>query len=256
MSIIGKEFKDIKDNFKQLDFKVSYIFLSIAVITFISIAFASTTFYYNNIGTDRFDSRVYWFCMDGALMFILPILSIKLVFKQKLSDYGLQLGDWKYGLTTTAIFFVFMIAAVWIVSGSESFANTYPQGGSKVKDNLGIFLFYELCVAFYMLGWEFFWRGYMLFGLFPKFGWYSIFIQMIPFFILHKGKPELELFGSILAGLILGVQAIRARSFIYAWIIHALVMVCVDGISVLRAKSGIYGINITDFFKVITSIFR
>lgn len=256
MSIIGKEFKDIRDNLKQLDFKVVYIFLSIAVITFLSIAFASTNFYYQNIGSDRFDSRIYWFCMDGALMFILPILSIKLVFKQKLSDYGVQLGNWRYGLTTTAIFFVFMIITVWIVSGSESFANTYPQGGPRVKDNLTTFLLYEMCVAFYMLGWEFFWRGYMLFGLFPKFGWYSIFIQMIPFFILHKGKPELELFGSILAGLILGIQAIRARSFIYAWLIHALVMVSVDGISVLRAKSGIYGINISDFFKVITSIFR
>jgi len=256
MSAIGKEFKEIRDNFKSLDFKTSYVFLSIALITFISIVFASTNFYYQNIGADRFDSRIYWFCMDGGLMFLLPVLSIKLVFKQKLSDFGLQLGDWRYGLITTAIFFVFMIITVWIVSGSESFASTYPQGGPKVRDNLSIFLLYEMCVAFYMLGWEFFWRGYMLFGLFPKFGWYSIFIQMIPFFILHKGKPELELFGSILAGIILGVQAIRARSFIYAWIIHALVMISVDGISVLRAKSGIYGINISDFFKVITSIFR
>lgn len=256
MSIIGKEFKDIRENFKQLDFKITYIFLSVAVITFISIAFASSNFYYNNIGSDRFDSRVYWFCMDGALMFILPILSIKFVFKQKLSDFGVQLGNWRYGLVTTGIFLAVMIIAVWIVSGSESFASTYPQGGVKVKESLTIFFLYELCIVFYMLGWEFFWRGYMLFGLLPKFGWYSIFIQMIPFFILHKGKPELELFGSILAGIILGVQAIRARSFIYAWIIHAAVMVCVDGISVLRAKSGIYGINITDFFKVISSIFR
>ncbi len=256
MSIIGKEFKEIRDNFKTLDFKITYIFLSIAIITFISIAFASTNFYYNNIGTDRFDSRIYWFCMDGALMFILPVLSIKFVFKQKLSDYGLQFGNWKYGLITTGIFFIVMFITVWIVSGSETFASTYPQGGPKVKESLMIFFLYEMSIVFYMLGWEFFWRGYMLFGLLPKFGWYSIFIQMIPFFILHKGKPELELFGSILAGIILGVQAIRARSFIYAWIIHALVMISVDGISVLRAKSGIYGINIADFFKVITSIFK
>lgn len=256
MSAIGKEFKEIKENFKQLDYKVVYIFLSVALITFLSIAFASSNFYYNNIGSDRFDSRVYWFLMDGALMFILPILSIKFVFRQKISEYGLQFGNLKYGLITTSIFFVAMFVTVWIVSGSESFANTYPQGGAKVKESLTVFLMYEMCVAFYMLGWEFFWRGYMLFGLLPKFGWYSIFIQMIPFFILHKGKPELELFGSILAGIILGVQAIRARSFIYAWIIHALVMICVDGISVLRAKSGIYGINIMDFFKVITSIFK
>jgi len=256
MSAIGKEFKEISDNFKKLDFKVTYIFLSIALITFISICFASTGFYYDNIGKDRFESRIYWFLMDGSLMFILPILSIKFVFKQKLSEYGVQLGNVKYGLITTSIFFAAMFITVWIVSGSEAFASAYPQGGSKVKESVMIFILYELAIAYYMLGWEFFWRGYTLFGLLPKFGWYAIFIQMIPFFILHKGKPELELFGSILAGIILGVQAIRARSFIYAWLIHAGVMIVVDGFSVLRSNTDTYGIGIQDFFKVIFSIFK
>jgi len=256
MSALSKEFREIFDNFRKLDFKVTYIFLSIAIITLISICFASTGFYYDNIGKDRFDSRIYWFLMDGSLMFILPVLSIKFIFKQKLSEYGLQVGNLKYGVITTLIFLFFMVIIVWIVSGSEAFANAYPQGGSKVKESVIIFVLYELAIAYYMLGWEFFWRGYTLFGLLPKFGWYAIFIQMIPFFILHKGKPELELFGSILAGIILGVQAIRARSFIYAWIIHASVMVVVDGFSVLRSNIGVYGISISDFFKIITSIFR
>ena len=51
-------------------------------------------------------------------------------------------------------------------------------------------------------------------GLSKKFGYYAIFIQMIPFFILHRGKPELETFASIFGGLILGVQAWRSEVFI------------------------------------------
>jgi hypothetical protein len=101
-----------------------------------------------------------------------------------------------------------------------------------------------------MLGWEFFWRGYSLFGLKSKFGYYSIFIQMIPFFILHKGKPEVELFASIFAGLILGVQALRSRSFIYCWLLHWLVMFSIDGISILRSQKDIYGIGISDLFNL------
>ncbi len=90
----------------------------------------------------------------------------------------------------------------------------------------------------------------MLFGLKDKFGYYTVFIQMIPFFILHKGKPEIELFASIFAGLILGVQALRSRSFIYSWILHWLVMFSIDGISILRSVNNIYGIGLSDFYNL------
>ncbi len=247
---LSQEIKSLLSEIKKLDFKITYIFLSIAFITFLSLVFASPNFYYENFSRDRFYSRIYWYLADGGLMFILPVLSIKLVFRQKLSDFGFTLGDKKFGLITFSIFLAVMLLVVWIVSGSTDFAAMYPQGGEKVKDSLLIFFLYELCILIYMLGWEFFWRGYALFGLKNKFGYYSVFIQMIPFFILHKGKPELELFASIFAGLILGVQALRSRSFIYCWILHWLVMFSIDGISILRSVKNIYGIGIPDFFKI------
>lgn len=224
--------------------------MSVALITFLSLSFSSPNFYYEHFSRDRFYSRIYWFLCDGGIMFILPLLSIKFIFKEKISDYGFTLGDKKFGLITSGIFFLVMIIVVWIVSGSQTFAITYPQGGVKVRENLMIFILYEICILIYMLGWEFFWRGYMLFGLKSRFGYYAVFIQMIPFFILHKGKPEIELFASIFAGLILGVQAIRSRSFIYSWILHWLVMLSIDGISVLRSQKDIYGIGLNDFLKL------
>lgn len=250
INYLKKEFDSLLAEIRKLDFKVTYIFLSVAFITFLSIVFAAPGFYYDNLGKDRFYSRIYWFLTDGGLMFLLPLLSVKLVFREKLSDYGFTLGDKKFGIITSLIFLAVMIVTVWIVSGSPAFAATYPQGGIKVRESFTIFILYELCILFYMLGWEFFWRGYMLFGLKSKFGYYSVFIQMIPFFILHKGKPEIELFASIFAGLILGIQALRSNSFIYSWILHWLVMVFIDGISVLRVQKDIYGISINDLFAL------
>jgi hypothetical protein len=180
--------------------------------------------------------------MDGTLMFLLPVLSIKLVFREKLSDFGIRFGDYKFGFTTLVVFLVLMIPILWIVSGSEVFTKTYPQGGAAVRNSIGIFILYEFCILVYMLGWEFFWRGYMLFGLKHKFGYYTVFIQMIPFFILHKGKPELELFASIFAGLILGIQALRSGSFIYSWLLHWLVMISIDGLSIFRYQYKFYKI--------------
>ena len=241
---------------KALDFKVSYIFLSVALITFISVSFASPSFYYDHFGHERLYSRIYWMLCDGSLMFILPVLSIKLILKEKLTAYGLTPGDKKFGLITSAIFLSFMLIVIWFVSASKDFAATYPQGGGDVKSSVLIFFIYELCVFYYMLGWEFFWRGYMLFGLKEKFGVYTIFIQMIPFFILHKGKPELELFSSIIGGLILGIQAYRARSFIYCWLLHAFTMFSIDTISILREKSSNYGISPMDLFSIIKVLFK
>lgn len=236
------ELKDLRLIIKSLDFKVTYIFISVAVVLFLSIAFASPMFYYNNIGQDRLDSRLYWFFTDGLIMFLIPLLSIKFILKGKLSDYGISFGDSKFGIFSIIAFFVFMLPFLWIVSATPDFAKAYPQGGSQVKDSIQIFLLYELSILVYMLGWEFLWRGYMLFGLKEKFGYYSIFIQMIPFFILHKGKPELELFGSIIAGLAMGIQAWRANSFVYSWILHWLIMFSIDTISIIREKTGFYKI--------------
>lgn len=252
-SYLKSEIQSLIREIKKLDFKVTFILLSVAFITFLSLVFSSPTFYYANISRDRFFSRIYWFLMDGGIMFLLPLLFIKLIFREKLTDYGLTLGDKKFGLITSGIFLFVMIVTVWIVSGSESFALTYPQGGPKVSESFTIFILYELTVLIYMLGWEFFWRGYTLFGLKDKFGYYAILIQMIPFFILHKGKPEVELFASIFAGLILGIQAWRSRSFIYSWILHWLVMFSIDGISILRAKKSIYGISPVDLYRVLFS---
>ena len=102
-----------------------------------------------------------------------------------------------------------------------------------------------------MTGWEFLWRGYTLFGLKEKFGYYAVLIQTIPFTILHNGKPELETFSAILAGIILGILALRTGSFIYGVIIHTAVMFMIDLISTLRYKTQVFGWDINSFFDLL-----
>jgi membrane protease YdiL (CAAX protease family) len=210
-----------------------------------SMYYASPYFFMRNfeVEDEKFFSTLYWFSADGFLMFVIPILLILLVLKGKPADYGFRIGDYKFGILSTVVFLVIMIPILWLSSGTETFARAYPQGGIRIKENMSILLYYEFFVGFYMLAWEFFWRGYMLFGLKEKFGYYAIFIQMIPFFILHRGKPEIEVFSAIFAGLILGIQAYRANSFIYCFIVHWSVNIFNDTVSVLRYKSQSYGIG-------------
>jgi len=119
------------------------------------------------------------------------------------------------------------VPLVLIASRSASFQSKYPLCKLASTD-WSIFLPYELAYGIYMLSWEFFFRGYMLFGLEERFGKYSILIQMIPFTILHHGKPFAESLGAIPAGILLGVIALETRSFIYGVLLHWLVAVSMD----------------------------
>ena len=128
---IKKEYRDFIAAVKTLEYKEVFIFMSVAIITFVSMQYANPNFYTKLFDTtyDRFYANIYWDSADGFLMFIVPMLLIFFVLKGKPRDYGFAIGDYKFGLTTYAIFMVVMIPVIWIISGNESFAKAYPQGG-------------------------------------------------------------------------------------------------------------------------------
>ena len=147
-----------------------------------------------------------------------------------------------------------MLPLVWFASASDSFSNVYPHLNSA-RDSWNVFIIYEIGLLIYMIAWEFIWRGYMLFGLYEKFGFYAIFIQMIPFVILHNGKPMLETFGAILAGLALGILALRTKSIFYCVIAHMSVMFSIDLISTLRYRADDFGVGFSSLMNIIKTLF-
>jgi hypothetical protein len=74
--------------------------------------------------------------------------------------------------------------------------------------------------AVYMWGWEFINRGFLVIGLKKYVGIYAVYIQLIPFVIMHIGKPPFELYGSIVFGLLFGFYAYVVDSFIYCVLAH------------------------------------
>jgi len=134
-----------------------------------------------------------------------------------------------------------MLPLIWIASSQSNFAQKYPHLQSAKSDWI-LFLIYESGMLIYMFSWEFMWRGFALFGLFPKLGYYSVLIQMIPFVILHNGKPELETFGAILGGIALGAMSLRVNSFYYSFLVHFSVIFSIDFFSVIRYRFSIEGL--------------
>ncbi len=71
-----------------------------------------------------------------------------------------------------------------------------------------------------LFGWEFFFRGFILFAYARKFGPEALWLQAVPFALAHIGKPELETLSTIFGGFIFGWVGYRTRSFVYPFLIH------------------------------------
>jgi len=79
-----------------------------------------------------------------------------------------------------------------------------------------------------LFAWEFFFRGFMLFGLEGELGWYAAIVQAVPFTLAHVGKPELETYSCIVGGTLIGLIGLRVRSFYPAFFIHWFIAVALD----------------------------
>jgi len=148
---------------------------------------------------------------------IFPVLTILIFLRKNPLDFGLRLGNYKLWLPYVLIFLAIAIPILYFSSDMSSVQGYYRSGRNfdLIK--------YALQMGVYMLGWEFLFRGFMLFGLKEKFKEGSIIIQMIPFVLLHFGKPEIETISTIFTGLLWGYICYRGKSFWPAYIMHIVV---------------------------------
>ncbi len=175
----------------------------IAVITIVSTLLIMADYYYSPT------SRNY---LDSILLFVIIPLGITVfVFKEKPSDFGFKLGDWKTGLLLTFLGLLFMGPIIWFLgtrnSGMQGYYN-YSQEGLIWKKALELF------------GWEYLFRGWILFGYARKYGPDALWIQAVPFAVAHLGKPEVETLSTIFGGFAFGWVAWRTGSFVYSFFIH------------------------------------
>ena len=71
-----------------------------------------------------------------------------------------------------------------------------------------------------LIGWEFFFRGWILFSYTRKFGHEALWLHAVPFALAHISKPEVETLSTIFGGFAFGWVAWRTKSFFYPFLIH------------------------------------
>jgi membrane protease YdiL (CAAX protease family) len=144
------------------------------------------------------------------LFFLVPMFFILAIFRENPREYGFTLGDWKAGLAITLAAILLIAPVLWLVARQGAMQSYYETQVRGLPWNTLVDLF----------GWEFLFRGWILFGYLRKFGPESLWLQAVPFAIMHVSKPELETLSTIFGGFVFGWVAYRTRSFLYPFLIH------------------------------------
>lgn len=164
-----------------------------------------------------------------VLYLIIPLLIIVLVFRDKPSTYGFTFGNWREGLLWTAGAILLIAPILYFSARTPAMIRYYASSDRSFGHVVAI-------SALDLFGWEFLFRGFILFGLMRVAGPNAVLLQAVPFALAHMGKPELETMTTIFGGAAFGFVAWRTRSFIYPWLIHCFVTIFV--ILVAMAAAG------------------
>jgi len=213
------------DELKKIDLETAIIIIYSSLIL-LSVYFLRRTHFI--LPRDTFLERL---IVVGAVYVITPFL-IYFIFKHSPKDFGISLGNPRVWMKDVLIFYAIFLIILVVAFKFTNLKNVYPLY-RRSAHGLSYFLFFQLIQLWYMLGWEFFFRGFMLFGLERTFGRMAVLVQAIPFAVAHFRKPQLEAYGSIFAGIFLGMIGLRARSFLPCFLLHYMVLLTADILGIL-----------------------
>ena len=177
----------------------------LAVVSISTLVIVLERYHPFNIDFPRATELIYYL--------LVPLAAGFLLFRDKPWDYGIRVGRWKPSIILIAACLAAMTLILYAAGKMPEFRSYYYRYVIDWPELL-------LDAALYMFAWEFLFRGYMLFGLEKSIGKSAIFVQAIPFVLLHFGKPFLETLACIPGGFILGYVAYRTRSFLPCFVIH------------------------------------
>lgn len=186
--------------------------------------------------------------INTALILWLPLFVVMVFLRREPADFGMTTGEtgWLPVLVPLILFGLFvpvlLIVAptpgpqdyyLSVMSDSRVVSGVFglPNGGlSRGVLDFPRFFYHQTVMGFYMFGWEWFYRGFLLVGfqkIMPV--WAAVLMQAVLFTVLHWSKPPLEIVSSFPGAIFMALLALRFRSFVPCFLLHFLVSAGFDG---------------------------
>ncbi|NKI18179.1 CPBP family intramembrane metalloprotease [Spongiibacter sp. KMU-166] len=175
----------------------------------------------------------WWTAWHVVGYLLIPALLIKLLWKDRVRDYGWRWNDTGKHWAGYALLLSPILLFVVIASFNRDFLAHYPfykQSGRSWFD----FIAWEALYLCQFLCLEFFFRGFFLQALRPAIGANAVWVMCVPYLMIHFPKLWPEAFGAISFGLFLGILALRSRSIWGGFFVHAGIAVGMDVASLVQ----------------------
>jgi membrane protease YdiL (CAAX protease family) len=171
----------------------------------------------------------FWAVISIATYVIPPVLVIRFLLRERVRDYGLRMRGIGPHVATYALLFAIAAPLIVAASYSSSFQDKYPFFEPAAGSSFWPYLY-----AWWALYWlqfvalEFFFRGFMVHGLAPRLGYAAIFAMVVPYNMLHFGKPMPEALAAIVGGIVLGTLSLKTRSIWWGAALHISIALTMD----------------------------
>jgi membrane protease YdiL (CAAX protease family) len=199
---------------------------ALAVVTLVLLFDFTRTFIPQEIqALGRSAEALRYQAMERAILFgLLPALIVLLGFRDRLAEYGLGIGDWRWGAGLALAGCAAMTPIVIAIGANPQFSSFYGISGAPVGDLLVTHLL-DLVPA------EFLMRGFVMFTLLRAIGPLGLVVAQLPFVFAHLGKPEIELFSTLVGGAVFGWLDWRTRSIWWSALGHVYILTLIVAVA-------------------------
>ncbi len=186
----------------------------------------------------------YWSLSRSLGYLVVPAAIIVLFWRrERLRDYGLRTRGFLEHAWIYALFFGIVLCAVVLVSQTSEFASYYPFYKDASRSWYDFFV-WECLYATQFFTLEFFFRGFLVFSGRRAMGSAVLMAMVVPYCMIHFGKPWPEALAAILAGTVLGTLSLKTRSIWSGFCIHVTVALSMDLAAMLQTRGLPGGIHL------------
>ncbi len=135
--------------------------------------------------------------IERLVLFGLLPLGVLVALREDPRRYGLGRGDARRALALGGIATVVTVPAIAVIAGLPAIRDWYAPSTSTLPDVL-------LSNVLDLVPTEFLVRGFVLFALVRAIGPFGIVVAVVPFVMIHIGKPDIEALSTLVGGLVFG----------------------------------------------------
>jgi membrane protease YdiL (CAAX protease family) len=244
---VNEQFRLIDEDYKDPAAprsEAAWILVAVAVSLLVGRYYGSDTFIRHKPGAKEFFDALpatniypmlYWGAFKLVSYGLLPVLCIRVVIKKNITDYGLRFVHEPRVWLLYAALLAIALPLAYAAAHHDDFLATYPKyrfAGRSWQE----FVAWETAYGFQFFMLEFFFRGFLTFALARHIGALAVFVMIVPYSMIHYGKPIAECVGSIAAGTVLGTIALRTRSIYGGVVVHCGVAWAMDVFAIVQSS--------------------